>query len=167
MKFVALIFSFVVSSTAVAQSPGADRFGLGLIIGAPTAITGKYWTQSDQAIDFGVSFWGYNWSLIYGDYHWYFSGLYGRRNKFVSQLTPYIGVGGGLGFWSGRANCNKWSCYNNNESGSALVIRIPLGTEWFPGHPPLGVFAELVPSVSIMPGTYGYFDLGVGARYYF
>lgn len=153
--------------TAKAQSPGSGRLGAGVVIGAPTAITGKYWMSNDEAVDFGLSFWGYRWTTLYGDYHWYFDRAFGNRNKFVSQLTPYVGVGGGITFWSERRECGRWSCGSTGDSGTAIFARVPLGVEWYPVRPPLGVFAEFIPSFTVIPGTAGFFDFGVGIRYYF
>lgn len=150
----------------MAQTPGDGRLGAGIVLGSPTALTGKYWTARDEALDFGLSFWGNRWTMLYGDYHWYFTGLFGARSRFVSQLMPYLGVGGGVAFWSDRRDCGRWSCVDR-ESGTALFLRVPVGVEWYPTRPPIGVFVELVPSFTILPGTSGFFDFGVGIRYYF
>src|SRR5262245_22531971 len=118
-----LIFA---SSPSLANSPGSNRFGAGVIIGSPTALTGKYWTTQDQALDFGISFWGYHWTMIYGDYHWYWLGLFGHKNKFVSELSLYVGIGGGLTFWSERRDCTRWVCERTGESGTAVFARVPV-----------------------------------------
>lgn len=41
------------------------------------------------------------------------------------------------------------------------------GVEWFPGHPPFGIFAEIGPTIGIVPGVGGTIDFGTGARYFF
>jgi hypothetical protein len=136
----ALIPFFIVFnlfSTARAQSPGDGRIGAGIVIGAPTALTGKYWTTSDEAIDFGLSFWGYRWTMLYGDYHWNWAGAFGHRSRFVSQLTPYVGIGAGLVFWGERRDCGRWACDAYKDSGTAIFARVPLGIEWYPANPPL------------------------------
>ncbi len=162
-----LIFTFLTLQPARADSPGDGRLGAGVVIGSPTALTGKYWTASDQAIDFGISFSSYRWTMLYGDYHWYWPEIFGHKNRFVSQLSLYVGVGGGLTFWSERRDCSKWVCERTGESGTAIFARVPVGVEWYPTKPPLGVFVEIVPSFTILPGTSGFFDVGVGIRYYF
>jgi hypothetical protein len=152
---------------ARAQTPGSDRIGLGVVIGAPTAITGKYWTTNDEAIDFGLGFWSSSWILVYGDYHWYWPGLFGGKTKFSTQLLPYMGVGGGFVSWPDRRDCGKWNCDRNGSGGMGIFARVPFGVEWYPGRPPLGVFVEISPGLTIIPGTSGFMDLGIGIRYYF
>ncbi len=74
-----LIFTFLTLQPARADSPGDGRLGAGVVIGSPTALTGKYWTASDQAIDFGISFSSYRWTMLYGDYHWYWPEIFGHK----------------------------------------------------------------------------------------
>src|SRR5262245_11059988 len=40
---------------------GARRFGLGFQLGDPTAITGKVFLGGENALDFGLGFWGYGY----------------------------------------------------------------------------------------------------------
>lgn len=151
-----------------ADTPGAGSLGAGIIIGAPTALTGKYWVNNSEAVDFGLSFWGGSGFFMYGDYHWTMKGLFGNRTRFVSQLTPYIGAGGGIVTWNEYRGCGgKWSCPENRTTGSLFLARVPVGVEWYPADPPIGVFVELVPGITIVPSTWGYLDFGIGIRYYF
>ena len=46
-------------------------------------------------------------------------------------------------------------------------IRIPLGAEWNPRSAPIGVYAELAPGIGLAPGTFGFVEGGIGARFYF
>jgi len=50
-KIVLVIVMF--SNLSLAQSKG---FGLGVIIGEPTAISAKYWTSNNTAFDFGLGY---------------------------------------------------------------------------------------------------------------
>ena len=163
-----LTLLLAMASSGHADSPGSGRFGAGFVIGSPTAFTGKYWLPGEKAVDFGLSFWSYGGMLIYGDYHWNFPRAFGGRSVFVSQLNSYVGVGAGISTWSERRNCGRWGCDTNvRETGSGILARIPFGVEWYPGNPPIGIFFEFVPAITVIPITSGYLDYGLGARFYF
>ena len=167
-----LVLSAVVFSSAIAtaaDTSDSGPFSLGLILGSPTAITGKYDLSSKNAVDFGLSFFYSYGALVYGDYQWKFSGKFGHRNKFFSQTTPYIGVGGGIYSWNSysRYGDRPWGWRTNESSGIGLYGRVPFGAEWLPNKPPLGVFAEIAPGLAFIPGMWITFDIGVGVRYYF
>jgi len=154
-----LILFSLLEKSAFAQTPGNRRFGLGVVLGSPTAITGKYWLSKSSAMDFGLSFASY-WALLYGDYLWEYPDGFGHSSKFVSELVPYVGVGGGVFSWN-----PNWRAYNN--SGVGLYGRLPLGVEWAPQRPPLGIFLEIAPGIAISPGMWVIIDIGIGIRYYF
>lgn len=166
MKIIFVVMTLL-ASIASAQTPGAGRWGLGLMVGSPTAIAGKYWVSQTTAVDMGLGFGPGNWTMVFADFHWNFPGIFGSSSKFLSQLTGYVGLGGGLSAWSRTYYCNRWVCDSTRDSGTAIFVRSPFGVEWHPGHPPLGVFVELAPLISLTPLTGGSIDLGVGARYYF
>lgn len=169
-----LTFSFALSALlslapqAEARTSGGP-FGLGILLGEPTAITAKYWIANDRAIDAGLSFNLDKWFLIYGDWHAEFPGAFGRRNQFISDLSPYVGIGG-LVVVSNRneAETRKEKYFSDTSSSkTALGFRIPLGIEWQPNRVPVGVFLELVPGLTIIPGTTGFVQGGLGAIFYF
>lgn len=150
--------------TALNAKGGGGPFGAGIVIGAPTGFTGKYFLNPEGAIDFGLAFYFSNLILFYGDYLWHFPGAFGRSSQFVSQLTPYVGVGAVMLLWTAYGVRHY---YDHATAGMGLGMRIPLGIEWRPSHPPLGVFIELAPGIGIVPGTFGFFQGGIGIRYYF
>jgi hypothetical protein len=167
--WLAVFILFVMlGKTALAQTPGDRRFGLGVVLGAPTAITGKYWISKKSAFDFGISAAPAYWVLIYGDYLWEYPDGFGHSSKFVSQLVPYIGVGGGLFSWNPNDYADRpWGWRGYNNSGVGLYARVPFGVEWVPQKPPLGVFIEISPGIAIFPGMWVTLDIGIGVRYYF
>lgn len=148
-------------------SPSAHNFGLGIIIGEPSAITGKAWLSQESAVDFGLSFSFDDYILFYGDYLFHFPGAFGRSSEFVSQLTPYVGVGGIIAFANDRYRYRDRRYFGTSGNSTALGVRIPLGIEWTPSQVPLGVFVELVPGLSLAPRTDGFIQGGIGVRYYF
>jgi hypothetical protein len=136
-----------------------------LILGEPTGITGKY-RFDRNAVDGGLAFSFNEFFLVYGDYLWNFPRAFGASSKFVSELEPYAGVGAIL-FASTVGGVKNRSYFGTNSSSIGLGFRIPVGIEWLPAEAPLGVFVELVPGIGLVPGTFGFFEGGIGARYYF
>lgn len=149
------------AATKGAHHP-SRQFGAGIILGAPSGLVGKYWVQSDRAFDMGLAFYFGDLILVYGDYLFHFPHTFKSSEKFVNQLVPYVGVGAAAIFWTGYPRR-----YLDTAGGFGLGVRIPLGIEWRPSDPPLGVFVELAPGVGIIPGTFGFLQGGIGARYYF
>jgi len=156
-------------------------FGLGLELGAPTAITGKYWLGegSDRALQFGVGYmdYYYDWRgfTAYGDYLVHLVSLASTESF---ELPFYIG--GGIQYWYWQdysfsgLGCNPGAgiyC-----SGNALGARVPIGISFDFNNVPLDVFLQLTPSLDFFfgePGDYPHgfvqFIIGasVGIRYYF
>jgi hypothetical protein len=154
--------------TARYGSPETSRpFGLGVIVGEPFGVTGKYWIDRRSAIDSNFAFSFSNYFLLYADYLYHFPGAFGRSSTFVSQLNPYIGAG--LEYFIQTQDTGRQDrTYFRSDQGSAgLGVRIPLGIEWRPGSPPLGVFVELTPGVGVIPATFAFVQGGVGIRFYF
>ncbi len=158
-KFRALAVAALLACSSAAYANPVRPLGLGVIFGEPTGLTLKYWTHSNQALSFGVAYSFGNSVTFIGDYLWHFLNAFssGRRNSVASEFTPYLGVGGVIFFKDER----RYSRSTN------LGIRIPLGIEFRPVHPPIGVYLELVPAVAVAPSVYGFVQGGIGIRYYF
>ena len=154
------------SAAAAKSSTGGRNFGLGAILGSPTAITAKHWANNRDAFDAGVSFALYDYFLIYGDYLYHFAGALGSRTKVAAALYPYVGIGG-LVVFTTKDRGNDEHFLGRRSGTVGLGMRIPLGIEWRPGHPPLGVYFELAPGISIIPATSAFIQGGIGIRYYF
>src|SRR5689334_4057534 len=96
-------------------------FGLGIELGEPTAIVGKYFYQSDKAFDFGIgdvyNYDNYRGFYLYADHLWHPLSL---ASAEAFELPLYIGVGGA--FWS-------WDYYGPGPlyHGSAFAVRVPVG----------------------------------------
>lgn len=154
--------------TAHPGSPETSRpFGLGVILGEPAGVTGKYWIDRRSAVDTTLSYSFSDYFLLFADYLYHFPGAFGRSSQFASQLNPYVGVGAEL-FLQTQDTGNQGRTYFRSDQGPAgFGIRIPLGIEWRSGSPPLGVFVEIAPGVGVIPATYGFVQGGAGIRFYF
>jgi len=148
-------------------------FGLGLEIGEPTGLNGKYFLSESGALDFGVG-WIYRHYYyddgihLYLDYLWHPTTL-ASSPEFALPL--YIGVG--LRYWDFEY-CDEPEpfCYD----GSAIGIRVPIGIAFDFNTAPLDIFIQFVPVLDFL--TDDYYDryddrthLGVdvsaGIRYWF
>ncbi|MCM2279392.1 MAG: hypothetical protein NDJ89_15055 [Oligoflexia bacterium] len=165
----ALCLMSLTAPAALAAPSGAassgQGIGVGVIFGEPTGITAKFWQGSRHAFDAGLAYSFDSFMMFYGDHLWHYPGAFGASSRFVTQLTPYFGVGGEVFFGNRYRWDRKWLVRDGSSAG--IGLRIPLGIEWKPGNPPLGVFLEAVPGLGIIPGMFGFFQGGLGVRYYF
>jgi hypothetical protein len=97
-------------------------FGLGLELGAPTGLTGKYFLSGDRALDFGIgdiyNYFDRSGLHLYGDYLWHPVSLVATEDF---ELPLYVGVGGR--FWS----FDNRRADNTVNSASAFGVRVPVG----------------------------------------
>jgi hypothetical protein len=151
LKYCVVAIIAVMLATPVWAADGRT-FGIGVIAGEPTGITGKYMLNESNAIDAGVG-WktrGDSEFHIYADYLFH---LYDLIKVPKGSLPLYFG--GGLR-WVDREN-------KDNEFG----IRIPVGLEYLFENVSLGAFAEVVPVLDLTPDTEFNLEGGIGIRYYF
>jgi hypothetical protein len=151
LKYCVIAIIIVMLSTPALAADGRT-FGIGVIAGEPTGITGKYMLNENNAIDAGVG-WktsGDSEFHIYADYLFHFHDLIK-----VSKGALPVYVGGGLRYVDRDKKDNKFG------------IRIPVGLEYLFENVSLGAFAELVPVLNLSPDTDFDFEGGVGIRFYF
>ena len=134
-----------------APSPvsGGGRFGIGIILGAPTGLSLKYWLDRRHAIDAAVA-----WDLSDSDFHVHASYLH----HWLDHLpwSPYIGLGGRF-----RRRASK------NDSDTTLGPRVPGGISHFFVSAPVEIFAEAAFIFDLTPRSKADVDLGIGLRVYF
>lgn len=134
-------------------------FGLGIMLGAPTAISGKYFLSSDTAIDFGVgAYYRYrdrDGLHLHADFLWH-PAVLTKAEAF--WLPIYFGVGGRY--------------LDHNDHGH-LGVRVPVGLAFDFTNVPLDVFLELAVVIDLLFGDGGEGDFdgdfggAVGIRYWF
>jgi len=160
MKKIITILALL-SSTAFA----APKMGVGVLLGDPTALSGKYFMGGDSAIDAGISF-GHHELVLFGDVLKHFPGKFGSQNAFVSSLNPYVGVGPVVAFSDGD-NDHSHHVIEDDDDDFGIGGRIPLGVEWMDKEIPVGVSLEIAPGAIILPSTNAFVQGGVAVRYYF
>lgn len=148
-------------------------FGLGLELGQPTGITGKYFLTDSNALDFGLGYiyhnrwYGNDGVHLYLDYLWHPFSLVSAQ---AFELPFFIGVGGR--FWD-FDYCDARVCY---DGGSAFGVRVPLGIAFDFNEVPLDIALNIVPTFDFIGGDYydrydrrTHFgvDVSVAIRYWF
>ena len=158
MKRVIILFALTLA--AVAAAPGAARatevgtsrnFGLGVQLLDPTALIAKAFLDRNDALDFGLGFWGYgrcynnNGDLVYcsntrHDFSVHFDYLYEENIvDRVVRLDWHAGAGGRLIFWG--------YTYSNSDHGVAVLARVPIGLDLAFRRPRwLEVYLEIAPA---------------------
>lgn len=146
-KFVTILFSLIFISSIKAQSNG---IGVGVIVGEPTGISGKYWTGSTTAFDAALawSFVDENAFQIHADYL-----FHNIRLITISEgkLPFYYGIGARL----------------KTANDIKLGVRVPLGLAYLFQNVPIDIFVEVVPILDIIPKTDFQINAALGARYFF
>jgi hypothetical protein len=154
-----------ITSPAQATEVGRGRdFGLGVAIGSPTSIVGKYFVGGGNAWDFGLGFWTYGWGCnnrgfcegrnfdvvtLNADYLWQDDVVAGSK----ANLDWHIGAGGRV--WVGGGD-------------ASVAARMPVGLDLTFRKPSfLEVFLEIAPAVYIVPGLYVDLEALLGVRFYF
>jgi len=145
---------------AAAQTGGA--FGLGLIVGEPTGVSGKLYLSRKHAVDgaIGLGFSDGRGIHVHADYLWH---------PLVLTQTPsfdlplYLGIGGRVQSHGKR---------NDREEHLAIGPRFVVGLLFAFRTAPIDVFLEAAVGVDLVatdetPRDGLTIDLGAGIRYYF
>ncbi len=124
-------------------------FGLGLEVGEPTGLNGKYFLSDTGALDFGVGWiyrhYYYDDGLhIYVDYLWHPTSL---ASSPTLELPFYVGVG--VRYWDFEY-CDANFCYD----GSAFGIRVPIGISFDFNNAPIDIFLQVVPVLDFISDDY-------------
>lgn len=172
---VAIFAAFLSTAFAAEARPRPKRstasfeanktFGLGLMVGVPSGLSGKYYLSKDTALDFGLGLYGrygrdsYNRALhLHVDHLWH-PVVLAKPDAFWVPL--YFGVGARL--LDHRSD-------RGFSDDTHLGVRAPLGILMDFTNVPLDIFLELALVVDIIhDGNHGYSDLNLslGLRYYF
>lgn len=164
-----VLAALVIASAAPARASdiGSGRpFGLGIILGDPTGISGKWYINSENAIDFAV---GAGWmgghSLhVHADYLFHFMLV----NHSAFDLPLYIGVGPVFAFWYADRHDPYWGSDDYwGDERFGLGVRVPFGISFQFNAVPLDLFLEVAPALALLPGIGFFVEGGLGLRYWF
>ncbi len=142
-----LLASIVICGTVQAQHQG---FGLGLIIGEPTGLSGKQWVDSRRAVDGAVA-WSFDEEAalhLHGDFLWH---NFGAIKVDRGEFNLYYGLGGRIKF----------------ADDSKAGVRVPFGMGYLFETAPMDFFLEIVPILDLAPKTDFSLNAALGIRYFF
>lgn len=141
----------VILLVLISFSSWANEKGIGISIGNPTGLNGKYWLDSSKAVDAGMA-----WSIgkhsefsLHSDYLLHKDGAFYFND--VHPLDLYYGVGGRMEF----------------ADDIEIGVRVPVGLTHRFEQESADVFAEVAPIVDFLTKTGLEIHLLFGGRYYF
>lgn len=135
-------------------------FGIGVLLGLPTAISVAY-RPDEGIIHYAAAFgWGFDQGVLHahGDVLFRLADLRPEGIPDV-HLPVYIGIGP-------RVRMGD-SPYTRVREEVRLGVHVPVGVSFLHDGVPLEAFVELAPGVSFYPIAIGTVDVVLGARYYF
>lgn len=116
------------------------EFGLGLELGAPAGVNGKYFLTDDRALNFGLGF-------LYDHYYFddrdgvhlyldYMFHPFAITTNPTFQLPFFIGIGGRIWDFDDRVG-------RVDDDGFAFGVRCPIGIAFDFNRVPLDIFVQL------------------------
>ena len=179
------MFTLLVIVTPLAMA-GGHNFGLGFVLGEPTALDAKLWTSETTALDFGLG-WGlgyngyddkcwnnkfyYNnqgycndrgYDYNYRDDQYGYRGLHLHADYLFHNFNVIHSSEKFPIYYGPGINLNFW-----NHGGAQIGFRGVGGIAWMPRATPIDLFFEIAPIIQIFPGTGFDLNAGIGARFYF
>lgn len=148
MKKKVVLFLFLMSTFVVGSNKG---FELGILLGAPTGLSGKLWVGPVGAIDAALA-WSFvenDYLHIHADYLWHYTKF---MIKSPGEFLPYLGVGGVI---------------TVGDDNVYVGVRVPLGISYVFEKVPLDIFLEIAPVLELIPRTDMDLNGGIGLRYMF
>ncbi len=148
MKTLLALVCILAAGTSPLLAQEAGKFGAGVVIGAPTGATAKYWVDGSRALDFGL---GLNDNVtVYGDYLWHSWNVFPQPAS--GKVPAYLGLGAQVG-----------DSDRHNHSGLRAVAGVAY---WLPRNP-LEIFFEIVPTFHFSHDEGTDVNMAIGLRYYF
>lgn len=164
MKRVVGFFATVVLLLFTYNGQAESRFGVGFVLGSPTALSFNWYTSEENAFDLQVAFFSDDYFLTYADHTFHFPEMMGS-GKYL-QLSPYFGLGA-FGVFATKDDHPRGNYFDKRTDDYAIGARIPFGLEWLWKRAPLGIGLEVAPGIVVAPSTIGALQAGLTLRYYF
>lgn len=160
-----LLLSTLLFAPAQATEIGAGaNLGLGVMLGHPTGITGKYYLGGrTNAVDLAVASAPWGWRqgggvYAHGVYLWHPSVLVSESDF---EIPWHVGIG--PVFWSGY-----WGPFDGPHGGEGAVgVRVPVGLDLDLRTAPVQIFLDVALNFYVIPATFADVGGAIGARYYF
>jgi hypothetical protein len=146
-RLLVLLVSGLFALNVLAQG---DGFGLGVILGEPTGLSGKLWLTEKTAVDGAVAWSVYDEGALHVHADFLFHS-FNLINVSKGQLPLYFGLGARVKL----------------AGDTRIGARIPVGLDYLFDGAPLDVFLEIVPILDLVPETGFNINGAIGIRYWF
>ncbi|MEJ2720747.1 MAG: hypothetical protein P8181_06345 [bacterium] len=144
--FTSMMVAMILAGSAAAQG----TFGLGIVVGEPTGVSGKLWLSGRSAVDMAAA-WSFRDEAALTLQADYLLHNFDLIDVEKGQLPVYFGVGGRVKF----------------ENESKAGVRIPVGLAYIFEDVPLDAFFEIAPILDLVPDTDFAVNAAVGIRFFF
>jgi hypothetical protein len=152
---------FPMAAAPKSLPPAVSGIGIGLQVGAPTALTIKFGGAQENGFVLGVGA-GFDYTRsfssslsIHGDYLMHLATL---ANTGQVALTFYAGIGVWVSLFGDGYSYAYFNRYSYN-AGFGLGVRVPLGLSLTVAAAPIEIYLEADPALFVFPGV----GFGVGA----
>ena len=149
MKRIVIVISlFILQINSLAAQ--GKNFGIGIILGEPTGLSGKQWLGNNTAID-GALAWSFGKKEALHMHADFIIHQYDLINVTKGKLPIYYGIGARIKL----------------EDDSKIGVRIPVGLNYHVADAPLDIFIEIVPILELIPATEFNMNAAIGVRFFF
>ena len=145
-----LILALLLIATAATHA-SENKLGLGVMIGNPTGLSGKYWLNGERAVDAGLaySFGKHSDVSLHSDYLLHKEGFLVFNDQHPLDL--FYGIGGRMEF----------------ADDLEIGVRVPVGVAHRLEGQQAELFGEVAPIIDLISKTGLEIHIAVGGRYYF
>ena len=127
------------------------KFGLGISVGEPSGLNGKYWLTENSALDGGLA-WAFDGETSLQTHVDYL--IHNRKLLRVNDEPLLFYFGGGARFKFDSAN-------------TLFGLRVPVGLSYEFQEEPIDLSFEVAPILDLAPRTNVSLNVGIIGRYYF
>jgi len=164
-KFLIIVTTIIVAgcNNLFSQRVGSgDNLGFGIILGEPTGLTLKYYTEPREALVFnlGASYFGS--PRLSADYFWHFDAFNSDVAAIYAGPGVVFGFGEGRGFWYK----DKGGVFFRDDNEFGLGVRGMFGINLLLRRTPLEFFVELGVLLGLAPDFGSGVDAALGMRFY-
>jgi hypothetical protein len=143
---IGIVAAMIFAGSAAAQG----NFGIGIILGEPTGVSGKLWLTDRSAVDMAAA-WSFSDEEAFHLHADYLLHNFDLISVSQGRLPIHFGVGARVKF----------------EDESKLGVRVPVGLTYIFDGAPLDIFFEIVPILDLIPDTDFEANAAIGIRFFF
>jgi hypothetical protein len=153
IRSIAAVAAFCTAFAANADARTQDGLGIGVIVGEPTGLSFKKWTDDTHAFDGALAFSltnGNNFQ-VHADYLIHETSSSLNPPELKGSAPWYYGIGARI---------------KADNGDTRFGVRVPVGISYMFADAPLDFFAEIAPIVDIAPDVSLRLNGAIGLRYY-